>query len=394
MSEVRAQYETFPYPARDPQDERKRLIRGSPSNPVEMDHFLFNGQRDWSKQIEILVAGGGTGDGLIQLAQMLTSADRPYHITYLDLSTASREIAEKRAQIRGLKGITFHTESLLKAADFGSFDYIDCCGVLHHLPDPDAGFSALRSALKPDGGLGLMVYAPYGRSGVYPLQEAYNALFGHLPPTEKLAAARAAHQTLSPMHPFQKNQNLVDHKDSDAGFYDLLLHSQDRAYTVAELADALERADLQLSALVKPAQYDVTRFAPRPVGMNDITAMNVAEKMAGNIKIHVAYARPKGSPAQVASGSSTQMIPHLSGPSSKVAQIVAKTGSVPIKGLDDKLSIPKQAAPLIAAINGKRNLGQIRTATQMDPIQFNTLWSEVEKPLIGWGLLHFSNITK
>ena len=32
------------------------------------------------------------GDGLIQLAQMLTSAGRPYEITYVDLSTASRAV--------------------------------------------------------------------------------------------------------------------------------------------------------------------------------------------------------------------------------------------------------------------------------------------------------------
>ena len=38
MSDVRDQYEAYPYPARDPRDEAKRLITGSPSFPVEMDH--------------------------------------------------------------------------------------------------------------------------------------------------------------------------------------------------------------------------------------------------------------------------------------------------------------------------------------------------------------------
>jgi len=140
MSNVKAQYEAYPYPQRDPADEAKRLITGSPSDPREIDHFLFGGRRDWSKPLRALFAGGGTGDGLIQLAQMLTIARRPYDITYVDLSSASRAVAEARAKQRGLSGITFHTGSLLDAAGYGSFDYIDCCGVLHHLPDPAAGF--------------------------------------------------------------------------------------------------------------------------------------------------------------------------------------------------------------------------------------------------------------
>ncbi len=134
-----------------------------------MDHHLWGGARDWSRPLRALVAGGGTGDGLIQLAQLLTDAGRAYQITYLDLSIAARKIAEARAAARGLTGISFVTDSLLDAGDHGPFDYIDCCGVLHHLPRPQAGFDALAAALAPGGGIGCMVYAPLGRSGVYPL---------------------------------------------------------------------------------------------------------------------------------------------------------------------------------------------------------------------------------
>ena len=98
--EVEAQYEAFPYPERDPRDEVKRLITGSPSLPQEMDHHLWGGARDWSRPLKALVAGGGTGDGLIQLCQMLTSAGRAYEVTYLDLSTRARAIAEERARQR------------------------------------------------------------------------------------------------------------------------------------------------------------------------------------------------------------------------------------------------------------------------------------------------------
>ncbi len=83
-------------------------------------------------------------------------------------------IARARAEARGLTNIVWERGSLLDLPSFGlgTFDYIDCCGVLHHLPDPAAGLAALVSVLAPGGGMGLMVYAPHGRTGVYMAQDA------------------------------------------------------------------------------------------------------------------------------------------------------------------------------------------------------------------------------
>ena len=107
MDPVKRQYETYPYPERNPADESARLIEGSPSHPVEIDHFLFGGRRDWSRPFRALVAGGGTGDGLIMLAVKLVEIGCPAEITYLDMSEASRAVAEARAAVRGLTSIRF-----------------------------------------------------------------------------------------------------------------------------------------------------------------------------------------------------------------------------------------------------------------------------------------------
>jgi hypothetical protein len=42
-----------------------------------------------------------------------------------------------------------------------------------------------------------------------------------------LKAAKAIFTRLPEGHPFRSNPHLGDHEVSDAGFYDLLLHSQD-----------------------------------------------------------------------------------------------------------------------------------------------------------------------
>ena len=43
--------------------------------------------------------------------------------------------------------------------------------MIHHLPDPGEGLAALAAALKPEGGINLMVYGAIGRTGTYHMQD-------------------------------------------------------------------------------------------------------------------------------------------------------------------------------------------------------------------------------
>ncbi|SNR33627.1 class I SAM-dependent methyltransferase [Puniceibacterium sediminis] len=395
MVSVREQYDTYPYPERDPADEAHRLITGSPSHPLEIDHFLFQGRHDWSQPFRALVAGGGTGDGLIQLAQVLTSAGRPYEITYLDLSTTAREVAEARAKARGLTGITFVTGSLLDAPDHGQFDYIDCCGVLHHLPDPGAGFAALRSALAPGGGMGFMVYAPYGRSGVYPLQEAFGVLLGGMTAAARLEAARGLVEALPQGHPFRTNPNLSDHLQSDAGFYDLLLHSQDRAYDVADLSAVLADTGWALLSFATPALYDLGRIAPVPAGVDKVSAWGIAEKLHGTIKMHVGYAVPDDDVRAVACGRDRSLVPHLRGVgATALGRAVAQGKAVPVRMGQNAttLNLPANMGRALSAVDGRRSIAQIAALSGLDPIAFGAGWGQVEGELCDWGLMLYSGL--
>lgn len=399
MSTVEEQYEAFPYPARDPADEAHRLIVGSPSHPLEIDHFLFAGCRDWSQPLRVLVAGGGTGDGLIQIAQMLRDARRPSDITYVDLSRAARRIAEARAAARGLGGIRFVTGSLLDAADLGRFDYIDCCGVLHHLPDPVAGLRALHAALAPGGGMGFMVYAPYGRSGVYPLQAAFGALFQGLSPQDRLRAARPLVAALPQGHPFRVNPNLGDHHDSDAGFYDLLLHSQDRAFTVTELLDTLASGGWTLTGFAMPGLYDLAHITDPPAHLDPAQRMAVAEQLRGTLKTHVGYAAPadEAGAGRVASPRNRALIPHVKGTDPRRLAKAVAAGQRPklgFAGITVTPDIPRAAAPLIAAVDGRRSLAQIAAATGHDALSMGALWTRIDSELGPWGLLLYSDLLK
>src|SRR5476651_1482420 len=92
-----AQYEAYPYPHRDPRDEAKRLIIGSPGHLREIDHWVFGASRPASRPLRALIAGGGSGDATIMLATQLASSGRPGTVTWLDRSAAALKIAQARA---------------------------------------------------------------------------------------------------------------------------------------------------------------------------------------------------------------------------------------------------------------------------------------------------------
>jgi len=368
---VRRQYEAYPYPARDPRDEAKRLVTGSPSHLDELTHHLFAG-RIAAEPFRVLVAGGGTGDALVMLAQQTADAGLAAEFTYLDLSEASRAIAEARIAARGLGGrVRFLTGSLLEVADLapGPFDYIDCCGVLHHLDDPDAGLAALTSVLAPGGGMGLMVYAPQGRAGVYPLQAALRHLApATLSPPDRVAAAKKLLAGLPPTNAFQRNPFLGDHKASDAGLYDLLLHSIDRPFAWPELAAWLERAGLTVTGTPWPILYDPATYIADPglrrrlEGLDADGRAALAENLSGAMKTHSVYvARAAEAADRVArfDAAAVPVLRELDGAAVAARLRPGRPLSVSLGGLTLPVPLPPLGPAIIGLVDGVRDAGTI-----------------------------------
>jgi SAM-dependent methyltransferase len=373
MSErVRAQYEAYPYPPRDPRDEVKRLIEGSPSHLLEIDHYVFAGRRDFTRPFRALVAGGGTGDGTIMLAQHLADRACPAEIVYLDVSAAARAIAEARAAQRKLTNIRFLTASLLDlpALDLGRFDYVDCCGVLHHLPDPAAGLATLSASLDDSGGIGLMVYGALGRTGVYHVQHVLRQLAGDESDAARLDLAKRLLKQLPATNWFARNPFVHDHLNvGDAGLYDLLLHSQDRAYTVSELVDLVTSAGLAISGLIEPWRYDPASYLndgallKRIAPLDRMARAHLAELLAGNLKVHICYVVRAGrATAAVARPEDADMVPMLrNGTGADMARGLKPGGALTARadGLDAQFALPRRAGPILSRIDGHRSVRAI-----------------------------------
>ncbi|MGO9266875.1 MAG: class I SAM-dependent methyltransferase [Candidatus Binataceae bacterium] len=199
---------------------------------------------------EILIAGCGTSQAA---AYALRESDA--HITAIDVSETSLRYTRNLQQRYGLRNLELRRLAIEQVQELGGkFDQIVCTGVLHHLPDPDTGLRALRSVLSPSGAMHLMVYAAYGRAGIYMMQE-YCRLLGVGASDKELRDLGTTIGALSSDHPISGVARRVkDFRNPDA-LADTLLHPQDRAYTVPQLYAWLERCGLSFGRWYEQAPY-------------------------------------------------------------------------------------------------------------------------------------------
>jgi SAM-dependent methyltransferase len=178
-------------------------------------------------------------------------------VTGIDCSATSVRRSEELRKKYNLGNLQVQQLAIEQVRDLGlSFDQIVCTGVLHHLADPDAGLSALRSVLEPDGAMHLMVYAPYGRTGIYMLQEFCRRIGIHAT-DEEVRDLVGALRALPPGHPLESVLSQAPDFRHEAALADALLHPQDRAYSVPQLFDFLEKAGMTFGRWVRQAPYSV-----------------------------------------------------------------------------------------------------------------------------------------
>ncbi len=388
-----AQYEAYPYPRRDPRDEAKRLIVGSPGHLHEIDHWVFGGSRPAARPLRALIAGGGSGDATIMLAQQMTREGRAGTVTWLDRSGAALQVARARAAARGLTNIVWEQRSLLDlaASGLGLFDYIDCCGVLHHLPDPAAGVRALVSVLAPGGGMGLMVYAPHGRTGVYMIQEALRLLAPvEEEPAARLDTARRVMKHLPETAWLRANKSVSDHLNGgDAGLYDLLLNPRDQAFTVPALHALLAGAGLDIACWVEPIRYDPLPLLPDPRLRTRIAALPpleraaLAESLAGNIAAHIVYCTRATEPPRRADPLRPDAVPlcrEISGEDLARGIQANNTLFVGLDALRVPVPVPPMAGAILRLIDGRRPVGEIGAllaARGASAQSFERAWAEM-----------------
>jgi len=241
-------YESHPYPP--PVDDLEAYRKIWDERRRRADAYLFWPSEPYREDRRILVAGCGT----TQAAHYAVRWPRA-QVVGIDLSAGSIAFEQELKRKHDLHNLELHQLAVERAPELPRvFDLVVCTGVLHHLADPDAGLRALRSVLAPGGAMHVMVYAPYGRAGVYMLQQ-YCRRLGVGWSDREITDLAATLKALPADHPIAPLLRSAPDFASAAGLADALLHPQDRAYSVPQLMEFVTRAGLVFGRWVRQAPY-------------------------------------------------------------------------------------------------------------------------------------------
>jgi len=246
---IRAFYTAHPYPPPIENLDRAR-DEWRDANRHRADFHLFWPDRPFRANLDILVAGCGTW----QAAKYAVCRPKA-RVVGIDVSPASLDHTERLKRKYGLINLEVRSLPIESAAELErGFDLVVCTGVLHHLADPDAGLRALRGVLKEDGAMYLMLYAPYGRTGVYMLQE-YCRRLGIGTSDEEINDLMAVLKTLPQQHPLSGLLRGSRDAASPDALADALLNPRDRSYSVPELFDFITGNGLAFNRWYSQAPY-------------------------------------------------------------------------------------------------------------------------------------------
>lgn len=223
-----------------------------------------------------------------------------------------------------------------------------------------------------------MVYAPYGRVGVYAMQDIAKLLVNstgqeRLSP-EIMKAVRSVLDVLPPGHllgDYRKDFRSNDYFDAD--IVDDFLHAQDRTYTVTELHDFVHDAGLRITAFAFPLIYEPLHFGLNQQLMDMLQPMTwlqraqFAEHYLTSFKKHVVYVVKSGNGViKPVSYASLDMVPVLRVgcmPDQGARHLPAQDIAVQLHQLNFRFQLAPLHKVFLAKFDGYHTLSEIVSFT-------------------------------
>jgi tetratricopeptide (TPR) repeat protein/SAM-dependent methyltransferase len=269
--QVRQQYEDMPYP--------RWVKTAAVGRPVTLEQFLRSQfplapvrRLDRRGQLDVLVAGCGTGQHPIETARRFTGCQ----VLAVDLSRTSLSYARRKTAELGLTNIDYAQADILELGSLGrSFDLIEASGVLHHLRDPWQGWRVLLSLLRPGGFMNVGLYSALARDDVRAAR-AYIAEHGFGQSADDIRQCRQELMTFDVGTPLR---NVAKYSDlfSTSECRDLLFHVQEHQLTIPEIKAFLAGNNLTFLGFMGPVGRAYGQRFPADKAMADLDRWHAFE---------------------------------------------------------------------------------------------------------------------
>lgn len=235
----------------------------------------------------ILDVGCGSGYKTLTLAEANPGA----RIVGIDGSAASLEEARQRLQYHGFNRVEFHAlplEDILQGnadastaltqvlgpARFDSidcdyqFDYINCDDLLYLQPDPVATLRSLRPLLKPDGILRANLHSLYQRQYFFQAQSIFEMLgLMENPQEEEIGLVLETMRSLKPTTALRGITWNPIYEQQPHTVLEHFLLKGDRGYTVPDLFQMVQAAELEFVSMVNAWQWDFHSLFQDPANL-------------------------------------------------------------------------------------------------------------------------------
>jgi len=229
---------------------------------------------NFSKNVEILIAGCGTGEHAITTASKYKNAK----IFALDLSFNSLAYAKRKAEELNCKNINFIQGDLLDLRKLNKkFDIIESVGVLHHMANPIIGWKTLTDCLKKDALMLIGLYSEKARENIADIRETINKL--KIKTTKKNIINFRKEI-------FENNNTKWDSVKYSPDFYstsgvrDLLFHVQEHRFSIKKIRSHLH--ELELIFLGFEDTYVLDKFRKTYDQINDLYNLDKWENFEKN----------------------------------------------------------------------------------------------------------------
>ena len=264
---VEEMYAAFPYPSPKCGGQNLKELRNLLTIFAAENRYDFNRKR-------VLDAGTGTGHRLIEAARALPDTQ----FIAVDISETPLEIARRAAADEGITNIEFRRCNLMEdVTRLGSFDFVLCMGVLHHLSDPAEGLRNLARNLAPDGLLFLYIYGAHGGRERMRRKQIVSILRGP-DRADFERGIRTVKDLGFDTFDYGWNLNVTDEASRNSLIVDAYLNVNERLFDATSIFDLMRTSGLYgfaaygLTLAQRGCLFD-TRYSPAKFGMIESTAV-------------------------------------------------------------------------------------------------------------------------
>ncbi len=227
--EVMRQYEENPYP--------RWTINPLTAFAADQARGKIVPTAERQAELDILVAGCGTGSHAVQIAQVYPNA----RLLAVDISLPSLAYARRKTRELGLRNIEYAQADILELGSIDrTFDQIESVGVLHHLAEPEAGWRVLVALLRPGGTMRIGLYSELARRVIVEAR-AHIAARGYRASEDDIRKCRR-----DIIGEGERWKMLTRMRDfySMSGCRDLLFNVMEHRFTIPQIAAFLNDNDL------------------------------------------------------------------------------------------------------------------------------------------------------